>query len=267
MIVAHSLDRPVWAALASRQAQVALGDERARRFGPAFGMFAAASDTSPGSLAALAALVPPIGAVALVEAEPPPPVPGVDAEVHLLWQMVAEGIADVRHPDFEIVSLTEADAPQMLRLATFTKPGPFFVRTHQLGRFVGIKHEGGLVAMAGERMKPEGFTEVSGVCTAPGHRGLGYAGALSRFVARRILANGGTPFLHVHAQNTKAIALYETLGFRPRRLMHMRVLTRAGERFDSCTLSKAGDQLAIRSHTITARSSAVMTGPNPERKT
>jgi predicted GNAT family acetyltransferase len=223
----HPLDRPVWSALATRQMHFALGDGRARRFDPVFGLFAAAADASTQSRAALAALVLKRDAVALVEAEPQPEVPGVSAETHIIWQMVAEHLVDGPPPAAEIVPLAEADAPQMLALATFTKPGPFFARTHRLGHFVGVKRDGELVAMAGERMKPEGFTELSGVCTAPGYRGLGYAGALSRLVSRRILASGEIPFLHVYAHNTDAIALYQTLGFTLRREMYMQVLTHA----------------------------------------
>jgi len=100
----------------------------------------------------------------------------------------------------------------MLALATLTRPGPFFDRTHQLGDFLGVRIEGQLVAMAGERMKPLGFTEVSVVCTHPDHRGRGYAGALMRLVAARILDHGETPFLHAYASNRGAIALYETRG-------------------------------------------------------
>ena len=227
MIPSHPLDRPVWSALTTRQAHVALGDRRALRFDPAFGLFAAAADTSPESLAALAALVPAQDAVAVVEAEPPPPVPGVKSEIHVIWQMAAERLTGWPAPAFEIVALTEADAPQMLALATLTEPGPFFVRTHQLGDFVGVKRGGELVAMAGERMKPRGFTEVSGVCTAAAHRGLGYAAALSRLIAQRILATGETPFLHVYAHNTGAISIYQALGFSLRREMHLQILTRA----------------------------------------
>ena len=223
----HPLDRPVWNALASRQMRFAVGDTRARRFDRDFGLFAAAADASPECLAALAALVLERGMVALVEAEPPPQIAGVTAEPHVIWQMATERLADGPSPAFEIVPLTEADAPQMIALATRTKPGPFFARTHKLGDFVGVRRDGELVAMAGERMKPDGFTELSGVCTAPGHRGLGYAGALSRVVAGRILARGETPFLHVYAHNTDAIALYQTLGFTLRREMYMQVLTHA----------------------------------------
>jgi predicted GNAT family acetyltransferase len=120
----------------------------------------------------------------------------------------------------------------MLALANLTKPGPFFERTHRLGDFIGVKVPDGkggrrLAAMAGERMRLPGFTEVSGICTHPDYRGHGYAGGLSRIVAGRILARGETPFLHAYAHNTAATGLYETLGFSLRRQMHMRVLTRA----------------------------------------
>ena len=112
-----------------------------------------------------------------------------------------------------MIIATEADAPEMLALATLTKPGPFFDKTHRLGDFIGVKRDGRLIAMAGERMKPAGFTEVSGVCTHPDFRGQGLAGGLMRIVTERILARGEQALLHAYADNTGAIALYETLGF------------------------------------------------------
>ena len=226
---AHPLDRPVWNALATRQRALAEGDASALRLAPDYGVFAAAVDHRPESLAALARLTPAEGQLALVEADATPAIPGASVASHaLIWQMVAEAITPADAPDFAITPLGEADAPQMLALATLTRPGPFFTRTHQLGDFVGVKAaDGGLLAMAGERLKPAGFTEVSGVCTLPGERGRGYAGALMRVVASAILARGETPFLHSYAHNTGAIALYESLGFTLRHAMTMTVLTRA----------------------------------------
>jgi predicted GNAT family acetyltransferase len=223
----HPLDRPVWSALTTRQARLALGDTRAVRFAPEYGVFAAAANDGPESLAALAALVPDDDAVALVETREPVAVPGtVVATRALIWQMTAERLAPADPALFEIAPLTEADAPQMLALATLTEPGPFFRRTHQLGDFVGVKDDDRLMAMAGERMKPTGFTEVSGVCTQPDGRGRGYAAALTRAVVAKILERGEQPFLHVYAHNKAAIAIYEALGFSLRREMTMTVLRR-----------------------------------------
>ncbi len=223
----HPLDRPVWSALTTRQAPLALGDVRALRFAPDYGPFAAAADETVGSQAALAALVPAQGGLWLVEPEPSPSPPGPFALHHALChQMIASDLAP-GEPAFEITPLTDADGPDMLALATLTRPGPFFARTHQLGDFIGVKEGGRLVAMAGERMRPTGFTEVSGVCTHPDHRGRGYAGGLMRTVAAAILARGETPFLHVYATNAGAIALYRSLGFTFRREITATVVTRA----------------------------------------
>ena len=224
--MAHPLDRPVWNTLTSRWSGLARGDARAWRVDPEVGPFAAAADGSDDSLTALAGLVPAAGDLWIVDAEPLPPPPGARVDRQLeLNQMVAAQV-DPPAAAFEILPLTTADAAEMFALARLTEPGPWERRTHELGGFVGVKERGRLVAMAGERMKPAGFTEVSGVCTHPDHRGRGYAGQLMRAVAGRILARGETPFLHVYPSNAGAIALYETLGFRLRRPVTMTVLRR-----------------------------------------
>jgi len=223
-MTSHPLDRPVWNSLISRWSHMAVGDARAWRVDPEVGPFAAAADA--GGLDALAALVPAVGELWIVEADPMPAPPGVTIEREReLHQMVAEGVAPPSAP-FEIVSLGPADAAEMYALATLTEPGPWAVRTHELGGFVGVKADGRLVAMAGERMKPPGFTEVSGVCTHPDFRGRGFASQLIRAVAARILARAEQPFLHVYPANGGAIALYQSLGFRIRRTMMLTVLTR-----------------------------------------
>jgi predicted GNAT family acetyltransferase len=228
MTTPHPLDRPAWSALNSRQAPLGLGGDLARRFDPAFGPFAGARDASPESLAALAGLATGEAGIAIVESQPWPTPPGLmvvnRAELN---QMIAGDLPPAPRSPLPVIDLTEADAPQMRALAELTKPGPFSTRTHQLGAFIGVKVDGRLAAMAGERMQPKGFCEVSGVCTHPDHRGLGLAGVLTAIVAHRIVARGETPFLHVYPDNVGAIRVYEALGFRLRRTVRLTVLERA----------------------------------------
>ena len=112
----------------------------------------------------------------------------------------------------------------MLALATLTKPGPFAIRTHELGDFIGIKRSGKLAAMAGERLRAPGYTEVSAVCTDPDHIGHRYATGLMVEIMRRILARGERPFLHVRSQNQRAIELYHRLGYVDRHLFQLTIL-------------------------------------------
>ena len=173
----------------------------------------------------MAVLERPEGIIATVEAVAPPLPPGLVAlKEATLAQMVLVELTPAKARNIMIEPLTEADAPAMRALAALTEPGPFFDRTHQLGGFFGVKQDGRLMAMAGERMKPDGFTEVSGVCAHPDARGRGYAGALMRTVIEQILARGETAFLHSYADNAGAIALYRALGFEVRSEMAMRML-------------------------------------------
>lgn len=223
----HPLDHAVWSALSGRQSDIAIVDGGARRYQPAYGIFAGVKDGSAASMHGLGRLVLAHGDVALLQPEAPSGAPGVVVHSQDLGvQMRARHVTPGPAPAFEMVPLTDADGPEMLVLATLTQPGPFFEKTHLLGDFYGVREEGRLVAMAGERMKPEGHTEVSGVCTHPDHRGRGYAAALMRLVATRILDRGEIPFLHAYASNKGAIALYETLGFELRREVVMTRLTR-----------------------------------------
>ena len=113
--------------------------------------------------------------------------------------------------------LAPADVADMTALVELTRPGPFWPRSIALGAFYGVRENGFLMAMAGERLRPPGWTEISSVCTHPQARGRGLAARLVAAAANRILARGERPFLHVAADNTDAIRLYERLGFAVRR--------------------------------------------------
>lgn len=218
------LDRPVWASL-QHQPHWALGDERARRFKADINRFAAARDDQPESLAALAALVQPDDdAVFLAQASSIVVPPGLVAVKQALGvQMLATRPLEA---DEGAEVLGDGDAAEMLALATLTEPGPFLPRTHTMGRFVGIRIGGRLAAMAGERMRFPGHTEVSGVCTHPDFRGRGLARRLSAAVTADIQRRGEQAFLHAWTTNTVAIALYEDLGFVTRATVNIAVLKR-----------------------------------------
>lgn len=208
------LEHPVWSSLSTHHAGLAEGDALARRFVRDINLFASPRDDSPPALAALAALVRPGESVLLLQ------VPAIVIPPELVAAREAAGVQMVapRGTRFEsggddIVALGDADAPEMLALARLTEPGPFLPRTHVMGSFRGIRIDGRLAAMAGERMRFPGCTEVSGVCTHPDFRGRGLARRLSAEVARRIQARGDQAFLHAWKANRPAISLYEKLGF------------------------------------------------------
>lgn len=216
------LDFPARSALRGRHTGFAVVQGGARRYHPEVGVFAAIDLEAPGALADLAALVAQHGDVAFLEATVPPIGPGLRiVSQDLGVQMVGADLRPGTVPDVAIRMLDQGDAGAMLALATLTEPGPFFARTHQLGTFLGIEQDGRLIAMAGERMQPDGFTEISGVCAHPDARGRGYARALIAAVAARIGARGEVPFLHAYATNEGAIALYRSLGFVLRREVQM----------------------------------------------
>lgn len=223
----HPLDRPVWASLTTHHASLAEGNALARRFVPDVNLFAAACDDSPAALAALAALVKSEESVFLLQVSDIVIPPGF-AEIKAARgvQMVATRSMTSEVAGDDIVMLRDEDAPEMLALATLTEPGPFFARTHAMGTFIGIRVGGRLAAMAGERMRFPGYTEVSAVCTHPDFRGRGYARRLSAAVAARIEARGDQPFLHAWKTNHSAISLYEKLGFRLRTEVQVAVLKR-----------------------------------------
>jgi predicted GNAT family acetyltransferase len=224
----HVLDRPAWSALNGRQGEFAIWQGCAVRFARGIGMFVAARTYDERALTDISRLIADTGPVVIVETQAPPPVPGsVIATQGVLWQMVAARPIAAPTTDLGVEPLGDADSEAMIALAKLTEPGPFHRATHRLGRFIGIRKEGRLAAMAGERMRPDGHIEVSAVCTHPDFRGRGYGAALTSLVASRIQGEGETAFLHVYATNRTAISLYETLGFQLRKEMVVTFLTPA----------------------------------------
>lgn len=210
------LERPIWYALNDGWRAHAEGSRTALRLRRDLGVFGAAADTGPAALEALAELVPEDGdTLWLVERDPPEPPGCVTVAEARCVQMVADVTGPAPTSPVTIGALGAGDACDMLALADLTKPGPYILGTHRLGRFIGVRDEGGrLIAMAGERMRMAGLAEVSAVCTHPDAQGRGLATLLMRHVMARIVARGERPFLHAYDSNAAAIALYERLGFR-----------------------------------------------------
>ena len=213
---AHPLDNPVHAALTGPHAHFAERQGAALRYPVDVSPFMALPDSPVAQdWADLATLVGPGATAALAGVDRKPP-----SDWDVVWelggvQMVDDGVAGAS--DAEAITLTAADVPEMLALVEQTRPGPFLTRTIDLGTYLGIRHEGRLVAMAGERLHLAGWTEISAVCTAPDSRGSGLATRLVRVLVQQIRQRGETPFLHAAATNTNAIRLYESMGFRLRR--------------------------------------------------
>jgi len=212
----HPLDNVIWKALTTKQVNFAEVNGSARRFPVEVTALGAFSGSEAQGYKDLVSLLHPGEGVTLFLPEPsvPPDYLRVTRDLALL-EMVHDG-SSIPLPKFDFVELGNADSVEMLGLTKLTEPGPFGKRTHELGTYLGIRREGKLVAMAGERLKIEGYTEVSAVCTHPDHLGKGYAAALMSEIMRRMLDRGEIPMLHVLESNERAIALYRRLGFKDR---------------------------------------------------
>ncbi|THD65444.1 MAG: GNAT family N-acetyltransferase [Bradyrhizobium sp.] len=223
---AHPLDHPVWTALTTRQQALAEGGALARRYPAAIAPFAAVPDGSTQGFAELAALMSPSDIAVLFTPDAVTPPAAFDVRLAKTGEQMIGMPAENPSHGQEIVTLGADDVPAMMELTEPTKPGPFSARAHELGVFLGIRIDGQLVAMAGERMKPAHYTEITAVCVHPLHRGHGYGQILLSAIACRISARGEIPFLHVFSDNSPAIALYRRQGMEIRRRLHVTVLQR-----------------------------------------
>jgi ribosomal protein S18 acetylase RimI-like enzyme len=232
----HVLDNPVWHALNGPHATVAEGNRFAARYRPDVSVFTALPDApTPESWDALRDLIGP-GGVAVFPCEIEPPAGWAARAIASCRQMWLPGAlspdttapADSAPPHTETVDpLTESDVPEMLALVERTRPGPFVKRTVELGTYLGVRdrERKDLVAMAGERIHPPGFTEISAVCTDADYRGRGLASRLVRALVHSIRNREETPFLHLTLENRPAHRVYSELGFETRRLVDFMVVT------------------------------------------
>jgi predicted GNAT family acetyltransferase len=214
------LDNAIWFSLTTRHSHIAEGTGRARRYPTGVSPLGAIQDASDASFEALASLLRPDEEIVLGSPTEISPVAGLEAFARMtLKQMVRSSLGrpiSAQH----VVPLGTADVADMLALVEITKPGPFRNRTHELGQYYGIRVDGRLVAMAGERLSPVGYTEISAVCTHPDYRGRGYGRELVETLVRDIIDRGDVPILHVEKDN-RAASLYEKIGFSIRQTIHL----------------------------------------------
>ena len=204
---------PFFHSLLTEHAGIALGNSLALRFPADVIPFAGVAEPTVKAMQALRDLLSP-GERIYVLGDHLPTIPGL-TEIHTLPvpQMHPQAPAPPAPSEITILPLTPSDAPAMVHLTDVAFPTFFRPRTHTLGDYFGIHHDGELVAMAGERIALPGFREISALCTHPAHTGKGYAAHLLHHLMRHHAAQGLQSFLHVSGSNTRAISLYERLGF------------------------------------------------------
>ena len=216
---AHPLDNAVWWSLDTRHRELSRARGRARAYRTDTSVFSAVDAFEEASWTDLSELLGPSRGSVLFRADTPSDLPPgwITPRRIACQQMVVEGDALIPVPPVATRLLTPDDASQMLDLVARTEPGPFRPNTVAMGSYYGHFEGQHLVAMAGERLGFDGYTEISAVCTDLTMRGRGLGSALTYLVASEILARGEQPFLHVTDTNTTARRVYESLGFIPRR--------------------------------------------------
>lgn len=219
----HVLDNPAWYALTTGNSNLANGNGQVKFFAGDIGPFVGFEENTTENFEQLYQLTDPDRFSVFISPEP--------VKIYGSWkavnyipclQMIYNGsMAEI---NADILNLTNEDVPQMLALTQLTNPGPFLQRTIEFGHYQGIFHGDKLIAMAGQRMNPLPYAEISAVCTHPDHTGKGYARQLLLSQTNRIKAEGNIPFLHVREDNHNAIKVYESIGFVKRASLHFYAL-------------------------------------------
>lgn len=210
----HPLENIFWACLSGPHAKYSTGARDARRYAPGFSPIVGFPDAAHPNFASLRPFCAPgehfycdgwSGAAPdgwMIEAE------------STMFRMVWDAPMPAQDQATDAIPLRPEHAQQAFDLAMLTRPGPFGLRTPELGEYFGYFEDGRLVAMAGERAAATGLREISGVCTHPDFQGQGFARRLMAKLVLRQLQRGETPFLHVMSTNTTAHELYLRMGFK-----------------------------------------------------
>jgi len=223
----HVLDNPAWHALATNNNSLAHGNEHVKYFAKEVSPFFGLEVNSAENFQVLYDIVPHNGPVLFVTTS--------QTELPAQWkvsrfisgiQMVHHGEATAGATQTELMTLADDHIPQMLHLTKLTNPGPFAERTIDFGHYQGVFDGDKLVAMAGQRLHPGNYAEISAVCTHPDYLGRGYARQLLLQQVQRIKTNGETPFLHVRDDNERAINVYKSLGFETRTQIYFYVMAK-----------------------------------------
>ena len=215
-MASHPLDNMIWNALAGPQAHLGVSNGKARRFDPEISIFAAV-ERPLESLDGLSEIIPDGGRAGLVTTAPLTLPPDLEAmATGEVVQLTAEQFKPIPTDSVVYRDLTVADVPAIIELVALTRPGPFSQRTIEMGHYIGVFDDGRLIAMTGERLRLDGFGEVSAVCTHPDYQGRGLAKALVSVIGSEVVARGEVPFLQAYTSNAAAIATYTRLGFAPR---------------------------------------------------
>jgi ribosomal protein S18 acetylase RimI-like enzyme len=214
----HILDNPIYNALNTGNSKLAINKEQVKLFRRNVAPFVGMKSNSVSDLDAINSLEKEINPVVFfTPAKIDLPASWTVTREFDMLQMVYNGPVPVTDAPLQITDLDESHIPEMITLTQLTKPGPFLQRTIEFGNYTGIIKDGKLVSMAGQRMQPSPYVELSAVCTHPDYLGRGYAGVLLNEQIRRVVAAGLIPFLHVLADNHSAISIYKRVGFKTRK--------------------------------------------------
>ncbi len=218
--MAHILDNPAWNALVSGNKHLSKGNEQIKYFSEDVSPFVGLLEAGPYEFDFLYHVIPTERKLAIISFK--------EMKIPNQWtvldhikalQMVHKHPAPPATATAQIIPLQEKHVPQMIALTQMTHPGPFFKRTIDFGNYEGIFNNNKLIAMAGQRLHADPYTEISAVCTHPDFTGKGYAASIIISQIHKIKAASSIPYLHVKDDNDKAIHLYKTLGFEAREQM------------------------------------------------